>query len=145
MMKTLIYFVAFSMLVLISGCGGSATKSEQQTTGDETVVTEEMTETENEAQEEAVGKEETEINNCDEFLEKYENWVDDYLDLLEKFKKNPADPDLTRQYVTVTNELAGWSQQWFKFIDCNDQEEYEQRFEAISDKVDKKLKELGYE
>ena len=143
-MKTLIYFVAFSMLVLISGCGGTNSKSEQKTAGSEAVVTEEAPETDNETQE-TVEQEETEINTCDEFLDRYEKWVDDYLDLLEKFKKNPADPDLSQKYLKVTNELADWSQQWFKFIDCNDQEKYEKRFDAISDKVDKKMKELGYE
>jgi hypothetical protein len=142
-MKNIMYLLVFSMF-LFSSCGssGSGNKSDQKAAGEEMTVTEENTETE---EAEAAEIEKTKISDCDEFLNKYEAWVDDYLDLLEKFKKNPADPDLTQKYLKVTNELADWSQQWFKFIDCNDQEKYEKRYDAISEKVDKKLKELGYE
>lgn len=143
-MKNILYLFVLSMF-LLSSCGNSGheNKENQQATGEEVTVTEEVTETDN-GEVEAV-EEETEISTCDEFLDRYEAWVDDYLDLLEKFKKNPADPDLSQKYLQVTNELADWSQEWFKYIDCNDTKEYEKRFEAISDKVDKKMKELGYE
>lgn len=144
-MRTLIYFMAISVFFFTSCCGGgSENKSDKETAGEEVVVTEEVTESEN-GETEVIETEEVEINSCDEFLNKYEEWVDEYLNLLEKFRKNPTDPNLSQQYMKVSNELASWSQEWFKFIDCSNQKEYEKRYDAISEKIDEKMKELGYE
>ena len=78
----------------------------------------------------------------DEFLDEYEAWITDYLDLLEMFKKNPTDPGLSQKYMTITQEASTWTQQWIKFAECSEKEEYQERFDEISEMVDKKMEEL---
>ncbi len=140
-MKNLIYLVAFSMFFFTSCCGGgSENKGDKERNGDEAIVTEEVVETTN--GEDVEINEEEEITSCDEFLDRYEAWVKEYLDLLETFKKNPTDPDLSQKYMTVSQEMTTWTQQWFKFVDCTNDEKYEKRYDEISEMVDKKLEEL---
>ncbi|RLD30797.1 MAG: hypothetical protein DRI88_05390 [Bacteroidetes bacterium] len=140
-MKNLIYLVAISMFLFSSCCGGgSDAKSDKESAADETIITEEVVETNN--GEEVEIKETEEITSCDEFLDRYEAWVKEYLDLLETFKNNPTDPDLSQKYMNVSQEAATWTQQWFQFVDCSKDEKYEKRYDEISEMVDKKLEEL---
>jgi len=141
-MKNLIYFIAISVFFFSSCCNdGSKSDSDGSTTGEEAIVTEEIIEGSDE-ETEAVEEEETKINNCDEFLDEYEVWITDYLDLLEMFKKNPTDPALSQKYMKVTQEASTWTQQWIKFAECGEKEEYQQRFDEISEMVDEKMEEL---
>ena len=136
-MKNLIYFIAISVFFFSSCCtDGSKSDSDGSTTGEEAIVTEEIIVDEN------VDTEETVITSCDEFLDEYEAWITDYLDLLEMFKNNPTDPALSQKYMKVTQEASTWTQKWIKFAECGEKEEYQQRFDEISEMVDEKMEEL---
>jgi len=136
-MKNLIYFIAISVFFFSSCCNdGSKSDSDGSTTGEEAIVTEEIVGDDNVEAEEAV------IKSCDEFLDEYEVWITDYLDLLEMFKNNPTDPALSQKYMKVTQEASTWTQQWIKFAECGEKEEYQQRFDEISEMVDEKMEEL---
>lgn len=84
--------------------------------------------------------------DCDEFIDNYEKWMDDYLVLLEKYMKSPMDQELANNYMKLAQEATTWSQQWVNgFAMCAANEKYEKRFTEISEKAEKKLKELGLE
>lgn len=81
--------------------------------------------------------------NCDEFIEQYEKWMDDYLKIIEKYVKNPMDPNASQEYMKVLENASDWMNQWTNLATCTSQENYQKRFEEISEKADKKMKELG--
>ena len=83
------------------------------------------------------------IKDCDDFLAHYEEWVDDYLKVLDDYFKNPADPELASRYMELMQEAMNWSTKWSALVDCADDEEYEKKFEEISRQIEEKMKEMG--
>ena len=55
----------------------------------------------------------TETSNSEwkEFLRLYEEWVDDYIELLKKYNANPLDLSLIADYIASTQKLIEWSEQ----------------------------------
>lgn len=87
-----------------------------------------------------------EAKNCDEFIDQYEEWSDDYIELLEKYMKNPMDATLSKKFMEQSEKATFWMNQWnSKLVECASQEKYQKRFDEISERADKKLKELGIE
>lgn len=128
-MKNLFALGLLFALFLVS-CGNNQTKKES--TSDE-VITEEKS---------VVMDDVDEAKNCDEFLDNYEKWVDNYLKIIEKYMKNPMDQSLMNDYTKLANEAMSWYSQW-DVLKCASREKYEKRFDEISEKVDKKMEELG--
>ncbi|WP_346861973.1 DUF6591 domain-containing protein [uncultured Draconibacterium sp.] len=128
-MKNLFALSLLFTMFLVS-CGNNQTKKESTT---DEVITEEKS---------AVMDEVNETKNCDEFLDNYEKWVDDYLKVIEKYMKNPMDQSLMTDYTKLANEAMTWYSQW-DVLKCASREKYEKRFDEISEKVDKKMEELG--
>jgi hypothetical protein len=63
-----------------------------------------------------------------------------------KYMKKPMDPKLMEQYMQVAQEGMNWVTQWnSKLYYCASKEKYQKRFDEISEKAEKKLKELGLE
>ena len=83
------------------------------------------------------------IKDCDDFLEHYEEWIDEYLEIIDAYFKNPADETIATKYMALLQEGMGWSTKWITLVDCADDEEYEKRFEEISKKVEDKMTEIG--
>lgn len=83
------------------------------------------------------------INTCDEFLAHYEEWIDDYLSVIDAYFNNPSDEATTNQYMQLMQEGINWSTKWEKLVECADDDKYKKRFEEISKEVEKKLEELG--
>ena len=123
-MKNLLYLLAISLFILFSGCGNAPKDKASQ---DEEVT------------EESADK----IKDCDEFLDRYEEWMDEYLAMLEDFMKNPMDAELSTKYMELAGEAMNWSTQWSALYDCAGKEKYEKRFEEIAEKAEKKLEEMG--
>ena len=105
MRKFSIVFVVFA--AMLYACGSSPKSSEN--------TDEQLTE-----QEEAIKKAASEkIDDCDKFLDEYETWVDNYLKLMEKYKKNPMDATTMQEYLKVAQEGTKWRTKWKnKHIDC---------------------------
>lgn len=132
-MKNLFPFMLV-MLMLTWSCGNKQPKTE---------ATEE---TENALEKEAEISPTDKAKNCDEFVDQYEKWMDDYLVLIEKYMKNPMDQDLMLQFTKVQSEALQWATQWqSEMMLCSGNEKYEKRFNEISEKAEKKLSELGIE
>lgn len=131
-MKSINYFLIF-LLITLFACGGNKSQNENK----------EKSEIKKESIDDSSLKE---AKDCDEFIDQYEKWMDDYIVLLEKYMKNPMDPKLMEQYMKVTQESMNWLNQWnSKLAFCGAREKYQKRFDEISEKAEKKLKELGLE
>ena len=82
--------------------------------------------------------------DCDEFIDQYEEWMDDYIILIDKYLKNPMDATLMEEYMKVAEESISWMSQWSTNLAyCASIEKYQKRFDEISEKAEKKLKEMG--
>ncbi|MBN2165052.1 MAG: hypothetical protein JW717_02125 [Marinilabiliaceae bacterium] len=124
--------IFFILSLIMFSCGGN--KTDQK--GSEEITTE--------AQDESSSLEKA--KDCDEFIDQYEKWMDNYLILVEKYMKNPMDQVLSQEYLKLAQEASNWAQQWSTgFAMCAANEKYEERFEAIAQKAEKKMKELGLE
>ncbi len=129
-MKKIFYaFVVLSFIMF--SCGGSAEQTEESS--DEAVNIEESD----------VAADDDVAKTCDEFLDNYEKWTDDYLEILEAYVKDPTNLEIGEEYVELSKSVATWYSEWGNYIACAQKEEYQKRFEAIADKIDKKTQELG--
>jgi len=94
-------------------------------------------------EEKTKGEESTEKNACDVFLEKYEDKMDEYLEIIDRYFNNPDDEEIAKQYMKLMQEALEFHSKWKELIECADDEKYVDRFEAISQQVEEKVNELG--
>ena len=50
----------------------------------------------------------TDDKHWKQFLEDYENWVDDYIEIVKKYSENPTDTSILSDYSEMVTELAEW-------------------------------------
>lgn len=132
-MKNIIPFAI--AVFLLMACGGNKKSNMEQALEDLEKASEELLE----------ASDVEPAKNCEEFVDQYEAWMDDYLGLMEKYQKNPMDAALSAEYLKVSQEAIGWMSQWNgPLITCAGQEKYEKRFDEITARADKKMEELGY-
>ncbi|NOR74880.1 MAG: hypothetical protein GQ525_06955 [Draconibacterium sp.] len=132
-MKTFVSII-FCVSLLLTSCGNNQSKKESANDTDELI---------NKSLETNNFKE---AKDCDEFIDQYEKWMDNYIVLIEKYMKNPMDAELMQEYMKVAQESMNWMNQWNnKLSSCASKEKYEKRFEEITEKAEKKLKEMGIE
>lgn len=125
--------ILFFTAMLFSSCGTSQSKESKIETDLSTDQSEETSDFK-------------EAKNCDEFIDQYEEWTDDYIKLLESYMKNPMDAALSQKFMEQGEKAAFWMNQWTsKLVSCASQDKYQKRFDEISEKVEKKLKEMGLE
>jgi len=131
-MKKLFY--AFIMLsFFLFSCGGS---SEQATDdGEEAVQTEES--------DDASDGGDLAIKDCDDFLDKYDEWTDDYLKVLKAYFEDPTNLVISEEYRELTESMTTWYTDWTSYAQCAAQEKYQKRFDEIGEKIDKGLEEIG--
>lgn len=131
-MKTYILII-FCSALLFTSCGNKESKNEKQQAAEEIVKSDN-------------DKDFKEARDCDEFIDKYEEWMDNYLVLLEKYMKDPMDSKLMGEYMKLAEESVFWLEEWSgKLAVCASEDKYEKRFNEISEKAEKKMKELGIE
>ena len=132
-MKTFIS-IMFLASILFMSCGNNQSKNESDKSSTE--LSEEKTDT----------KQIGEAKDCDEFIDQYEKWMDDYIKMIDKYMKNPMDATLLNEYMKLAQEGMTWMTQWNgKLSYCASKEKYQERFDEITEKAEKKLKELGIE
>ncbi len=127
------YYLFLMMGFFLFSCGGS---TEQQTeSSDETAATGQT--------EESMEAGDATIKDCDDFLDKYDQWTDDYLKVVEAWIKDPTNVELSQDYTKLAEELSTWGADWTNYVECASKEAYQKRFEEISDKVEEGLNKLG--
>ncbi len=80
---------------------------------------------------------------CDDFIADYENWMEGYVDLIAKYKDNPAGLIGDPEYTKVGLEGVEWASNWANDLSCAMNPKYQKRFNEIQDKIEKKMKEVG--
>lgn len=60
--------------------------------------------------EDVSGDDENADTEWKEFLTDYEAWVDDYIEIVKKYKENPADTSILSDYSAMLSEMSEWSE-----------------------------------
>ncbi|MCK4569549.1 MAG: hypothetical protein KAT76_04610 [Bacteroidales bacterium] len=131
-MKNLFYVFLMLSFFLFS-CGGSS----EQAAGDsdEAVKTEQSEDVSDEG--------DLTVNDCDDFLDKYDQWTDDYLKVLKAYFEDPTNLTISEEYLELTESMTTWYTDWTNYAQCASQEKYQERFEEIADKLEKGMEEIG--
>ena len=122
-MKKTIYLLALAMIFTLSSCGGGKTDKEsekEETKAEET-------------------KADDKLAGCDDFLKKYEEWMDAYVEVLEAVLTGKADEGIQEKYGTLMMEAGTWATKWITLSACAMNDEYQKKFEAIQKKATDKL------
>ena len=105
MKRTLAIILSVALLFSFVGCASS-------TDSKKTVLSSESTEVVDIATENSEVSTTTEPSDegaeWKQFLKEYEAWVDDYIALLKKYNKNPADMSILSDYMSMVSELTEW-------------------------------------
>ena len=134
-MKKLLSSLFIASLLIFFSCSGGKSGSEEKSS--------EKSSKETKSEKKSRGTEL--IASCDDFLDRYEEWVDLYIEVLKAYKQNPYDAETMNKYAETMSEASVWAQDWTKLHVCATREKYRKRFEEIGDKVSKALDELGAE
>lgn len=70
--------------------------------------------------------------DCDEFLEGYEEFMDNYVAILKKYKNNPSDMSILSDYTSLTSEAQEWAT---KTAECANDPKYASKLSAIQMKI----------
>ena len=126
-MKKLILLL--SVFFVLAACGSNKDKGSAE--NDEATDTEETT------------SKDTKSGNseCDKFLDDYEKWADEVVELYKKAKENPMDMGNMQKIAESSQKMAEWSTKWGELVDCAQTEKYAKRMEEIQEKVNKAMEE----
>ncbi|MCF6170790.1 MAG: hypothetical protein L3J66_07435 [Bacteroidales bacterium] len=140
-MKNLFYILLISAFFLGSCCGGAA-DSAANSKDQPSESLQGAVPPAGEAPDVAEPASETVPDKCSTFLDDYEAWANEYISLLDRFRNNPGDPNLAKDYQKVSGQMANWTEDWFDFVECSKQEDYRARYDAITKKIEEKKKAL---
>jgi len=93
---------------------------------------------EDDAPEDIPPEDDNQSSEWKEFLRLYEEWVDEYVELVEKYNKNPMDTTILNDYMTSMQKLSEWAEQAQKTqstITGNDLTEYLKVMNRIVEKL----------
>ena len=138
-MKKLLSILFIASLLIFFSCSGGKSGSEEESS--------EESSKETKSKKKSSGTEL--ISSCEDFLDRYEEWIALYIqalkEVLKAYKENPYDAETMNKYAETMSEASVWAQDWTKLHVCATREKYRKRFEEIGDKVSKALDELGAE
>jgi len=111
---------AFMAVMFLASCGGGDVESAMSDSTTE--IEEAYEEIANEVEEaevatEVVVADRSNNSECDEFLEGYENFMDNYIVILKKSKADPTDMSIMTEYMSLMTEASEWTS---KTPDCTD-------------------------
>jgi len=99
-------------------------------------IVEEKIDSESSSSSSSYGEDDDEISSsstdCDELLEGYEEFMDQYIDMIKKMKNNPGDMSIMTDYASIMTEAGKWSS---KTADCAADAKYASKFIAIQMKI----------
>ena len=135
------YKALLSCIVLMILLGTSCKKKQKSEESEETITIEMSSE---EASKNDLVTEEK-SGNCDDFLDDYEEWMEEYVALLSKHKDNPAALVSSAEYTSMSTEMINWTSKWSELaMDCATDPEYEKRINKIQEKMEKEMEALGF-
>ena len=115
---------AFMAVMFLASCGGGDVESSISDPTSEIEdayeeVSNEIEEAYEEIANEVVVADRSNNSECDEFLEGYENFMDNYIVILKKSKADPTDMSIMTEYMSLMTEASEWTS---KTPDCTDME-----------------------
>ncbi|UCH14386.1 MAG: hypothetical protein JSV22_00095 [Bacteroidales bacterium] len=135
-MKKLLGLLFIASLLIFFSCGREKSGSEEESSKESSEETKSK---------KKKGGDAELISNCEDFLDRYEEWVDLYIAALKAYKENPMDAEAMQKYSESMSEAAVWAQDWTKLHTCAMKEKYQKRFEEIADKANKAIEDMGFE
>ena len=132
-MKKLLYASIMLSFFLFSCGSGGEQQSESSDEAEKTEQSDEVTDAGDQV-----------IKDCDDFLDKYDQWTDDYLKVLKAWKEDPTNMEVSESYMELSEDLGTWVTDWTNYVQCAASEKYQKRFEKIADKLEKGMEELGF-
>ncbi len=83
--------------------------------------------------------------DCDDFIDQYEEWSEEYIAFMAKYKDDPVKAVTSPEYSEMMLKASTWSQQWLSLsVSCAQNSKYEERVEEISNRMEQKMEELGF-
>ena len=156
MRKTVLAVLAAVLLLSLTACGQkelpassntSSTSSSTKTTEEveaehsTTAATTTTKDSGTQPTETTVQDEKAEEAEWRQFIQEYDEWVDDYIAILKKYKDNPTDMSILSDYTEMMNDLAKWAERADKIeLELQDTEaalEYSAALLKIADKLAK--------
>ncbi len=136
-MKIFIKILLCTSLVLSISCKKKLKASENE---DDIIV-----EMKSEADTKSKSAELKTVKDCDEFIDQYEAWMEDYFELMEKYKENPVDLIGDPEYSKMAIQAMDWGSKWSIKLatSCAANPQYEKRIKEIQEKMEKKMKKIG--
>ena len=115
---------AFMAVMFLASCGGGDVESSISDFASESEdayeeMSNEIEEAYEEVANEVVVADRSNNSECDEFLEGYENFMDNYIVILKKSKADPTDMSIMTEYMSLMTEASEWTS---KTPDCTDME-----------------------
>ncbi len=102
-MKKLLAFILTIMIVLsLSACGGKTQPANSP--GSTTVADQSVPETNKKS------SSENDTVEWRQFLKEYEAWVDEYIEIVKKYKANPTDMSILSDYTNMLSKVSEWSE-----------------------------------
>ena len=84
------------------------------------------------------------IKDCDDFLNTYEKWANDLIELMAKHKDDPVTLATSPEYINTMMESTNYLRDWQTIaVSCAQDDSYEKRMKTIQDNLVHKQKELG--
>ncbi len=124
--------IALCAIILIVGCR----KKNSETIDETTIIT-----TQAKVQESNSSKD---IKTCNDFLDRYEEWMNNYIEMMDKYKEDPIGLVSSPEYTNTMMEGLDWATQWSqKHASCALNKKFAKRMEKIQERSEKKLKALG--
>ncbi|MEM8508273.1 MAG: DUF6591 domain-containing protein [Bacteroidota bacterium] len=82
--------------------------------------------------------------DCDDFVDQFEEWAEEYVTFMRKYKDNPVEAVTAPEYGEMMQKASKWSQQWLSLsVSCAQNETYQERVEEITARMDKAVESLG--
>ena len=147
MKKVLTLLFATFLVVALAGCGVAQTSTSDS--NQESKVTSEKKKNKKKnkknKKKKAKNNDENKSSSQDvewrKFLKEYEDWVDDYVAMMKKYKENPTDMSILSDYTEMVSEMADWTSKAdeieLSIVDTNDALEYSSELLRIAGKLAK--------
>jgi hypothetical protein len=134
-MKTPRFFSVLIILISIAACSGP-TNSDDNT--NENVETPEIETPEEETTDnQETSPKDISTLSCDEFVEEYEKFADEYIEMVHKYMKSPMNTTVSNSYMKFTEKYALWFQSIPSVaIKCSENESFEEDMKSISERIE---------
>ncbi len=76
------------------------------------------------------------ISDCKEYLDRFEEWANKYIEIKKKVNSNPMDFGSVSKLAALAPELGNWGLEWQQKHNCGNDPEFMKRFESINARIE---------